>query len=339
MYKLNGAYGIRAFSGAGINIIVAGNSIANGEGSSDFDVGLNNKLARTVGSLPCFAGTNIAYLSGVISSCNGGRYIGLSSDGINGANNSMRSFITAVTGSYDPAKTNILLIDELTNQLSIDNSVTAVLNNLSSYTALVRSGNGTTPQKWIIAILTGLPRGVAAVDNNSDAYYQRNMFMRSINTLLMNNPITYGIDYVLDRTTNFQSPRNITSFVQASMDALDSYYAPVERSAATGGTGTFTATYTAGSASVTFIVVTGYPPQVGQTITASTLPAGIYITSITGNSLNLSTGTGVTSGTAIASSSVNAGKQNLHIHPSDLGYQIQIPILDAFFRKLGLVIG
>ena len=336
MFKRNGLYGIRAFSKATVNIIIAGNSLCNGEGSSDFDLGIGNKLARQVGSLPCFVGTDIAYLNGVTSSCQGGRYIGLSSDGINGANNSMRSNITDVTSSYDPIKTNILLIDELTNQLSIDNSDTTVLNNLISYINLVRSGNGGTAQKWFIAILTGIPRGVAAVDNTSDLAYQRNIFMKSINTKLLSNPKSYGIDYVIDRITNFQSPRNISSFVQASMDSLDAYYSPVERSAATGGTGTFTATYTAGSASVTNIVVTGYPPHVGQSVTSSTVPNGLFITSISTNSLSLNTGTGVTAGTGIATSSVNGGKQNLHTHPSDAGYALQFPLLDQAFRQIAL---
>lgn len=338
MFKRNGLFGIRAFSKSVINIIVAGNSICNGEGSSEFDVGLGNKLAKQIGGLSCFAGTDIAYLNGVNSTCQGGRYIGLSTDALDGTINSIRSHIFDITGSYDPTKTNILFIDELTNQLSIDNSDATVLSNLLSLTNLVRSGNGTTPQAWIICIFTGIPRGVSSVDNTSDLAYQRNLFMKSINSKLLANPKTYGVDYVLDRTTNFQSPRNISSFVQSSMDTLDAYYAPAERSSNTGGTSSFTATYTAGSASVTNIVVTGYPPQVGQTLTASTLPSGIFITSISTNSLSINTSTGVTSGNGISSSSVNSGKQNLHTHPSDLGYKIQIPLLDQFFRKLGITL-
>lgn len=219
MFNTSGK-GFKKYSAATHKITVAGNSIAVGAGADTMPNG--QKLAYMIQNLPVMSGSGIS----VNGTAFGARVITNGTDTV--GQNSMVADIASVTGQYDASKTNILVMDEITNQISIQgNTDTQVLAAISYYTGLVRASN----RKWFIIMFTCLPRGPAAtVNNTSDIIFQRNTYAKAVNKAIKSNPKSYGLDLVIDRTDNFTAPwKNMTSFLQADFNAVADYYTALER--------------------------------------------------------------------------------------------------------------
>lgn len=206
-----GGKGFRRYSAATHNIVVDGNSIAAYVGGTLTGQG----LATTIQNSPALQGSGIV----VQGFATGGHAF----DAAVGTNDMMGG-MQQILDAHVPNKTNILFFDEFTNQIyGENNTAEQAITAMQAYMAAVSVGN----RRWQFVTFTTIPRGV------SDS---RNLVLEQVNTLLLNNYHTYGLNQVIDRRC-MGSPWRMTGYTQADFDAISLYYTATERSAANGGSG------------------------------------------------------------------------------------------------------
>lgn len=330
------------FTPDNVTIVFDGNSIGWGEGSTyaTFSGSNGGQLgAYTVGQMPFFKESGIRPQGFAVPARN---------------ITTMITNIAQVRQLYNPKKFNLLIVDEITNEMTsnaglVSARVSAVLAKILQYNNAARSGG----QNWFIMWLTAIPRGVSTTLN--DATHQSNQVLQQVNQALRDNPALYGVDRVVDRCwagdgtpSNPPSPfRQFTNFTQAEYDAQAKYYRSRERSAANGGTYTFTANCTAGNVNLTNVVPTeaskandAYPYLFGGGQVTSTAITGGGALSIAANGVfdalvRLTASTNLTTQVGATFNMTHTSFTNLHTHPSDLGYAIGFNELERELRLIG----
>lgn len=313
-----------------VNIVYDGNSIGWGSGSSYSDSASTNG-----GQYGAYAVSQIDFIKKA-----GIRAQGFAVPARNIA--TMIANIAQVRQIYSPRKFNLLIVDEITNEMttqstgSVATRVTGVLARILEYNNAARAGG----QNWYIMWHAAIPRGVSAVFN--DASYQNNKVLELVNQSLRDNPKLYGIDSLIDGCYIGSPFRQFTNYTQAEFDAVAKYYTRIERSSSNGGVYSFLADSVAGSTALVNIkpitVDTTGSQAIGSTVTSSAITSGslgIAANGVTIGRILLSGTANLVTATQAQFNVTTPGLLNLHTHPSDLGYAVRFNEMERELRNLG----